>query len=73
MISPEQRAEIRRLFYAEHWRVGTIARQLHLHRGTVVRVLSQAGLPRHGAPARRSQIEPDDLDADTRGKRDKFK
>src|SRR5579883_3387032 len=25
MISAEERAEIRRLFYAEHWKVGTIA------------------------------------------------
>ena len=25
MITPAQRAEIRRLFYGEHWKVGTIA------------------------------------------------
>lgn len=31
MISPEQRAEIRRLYYAEHWRVGTIATTLGVH------------------------------------------
>jgi len=35
MISPAQRAEIRRLFYAEHWRIGTIASQLGLHAQTV--------------------------------------
>jgi transposase len=35
MISPEVRAEIRRLFYAEHWRVGTIASVLGLHHETV--------------------------------------
>ena len=29
MISPETRAEIRRYFYAEHWKVGTIAQQLY--------------------------------------------
>jgi hypothetical protein len=40
------------------WRVGTIARQLHVHHGTVARVLAQAGLPRIGPPARRSQVEP---------------
>ena len=34
MITPAQRAEIRRLFYGEHWKVGTIA-QLGLHRETV--------------------------------------
>ncbi|MFT5435257.1 MAG: hypothetical protein ACI9OJ_005974 [Myxococcota bacterium] len=27
MISAEVRTEIRRLFYAEHWKVGTIAAQ----------------------------------------------
>lgn len=31
MIAPEIRAEIRRLFYAEHWKVGTIATSLGVH------------------------------------------
>src|SRR5713226_4031824 len=31
MISPETRAEIRRYFYAEHWKIGTIARELNVH------------------------------------------
>src|SRR5437868_11350023 len=35
MISPELRARIRRLFYAEHWKVGTIAAELGVHRDTV--------------------------------------
>ncbi len=35
MIPAEQVAEIRRLFYAEHWKVGTIATQLGLHPDTV--------------------------------------
>ncbi len=35
MISEAQRAEIRRLFYAEHWRIGTIASELSLHPDTV--------------------------------------
>ena len=35
MITPAQHAEIRRLFYGEHWRIGTIATQLGLHRETV--------------------------------------
>ena len=34
MISTEQVAEIRRLFHAEHWKVGTIATQLDLHQRT---------------------------------------
>ena len=35
MITPAQRAEIRRLYYGEHWKIGTIAAQLGLHRETV--------------------------------------
>jgi IS30 family transposase len=35
MIPPAQRAEIRRLFYAEHWPVGTIATTLGVHHDTV--------------------------------------
>lgn len=35
MISPEQQARIRRLFFAEHWKVGTIATQLGLHHDSV--------------------------------------
>src|SRR5581483_7932638 len=31
MISPETRAQIRRYFYAEHWKIGTIARELNVH------------------------------------------
>lgn len=39
MIAPEIVTEIRRLFYAEHWKVGTIAAQLALHPDTVKRAL----------------------------------
>ncbi len=31
MIPPETRAAIRRYFYAEHWKIGTIARELNVH------------------------------------------
>jgi hypothetical protein len=31
MISPETRAQIRRYFYAEHWKVGTIATEPGVH------------------------------------------
>ena len=40
MISAEQRARIRRLYYAEHWKVGTIARELGVHHGTVSRAIA---------------------------------
>jgi transposase len=39
VIPPEQVVEIRRLFYAEHWKVGTIATQLGVHPDTVRSVL----------------------------------
>jgi transposase len=42
MIAPETVTEIRRLFYAEHWKVGTIAAQLDLHPDTVKRALRLA-------------------------------
>ena len=44
MISRELKAEMVRLYHAEAWRVGTIARQLRVHHGTVCRVLKQSGI-----------------------------
>jgi IS30 family transposase len=35
LIDSETRAHIRHLFYAEHWKIGTIARELGLHPETV--------------------------------------
>jgi hypothetical protein len=35
MIGEDVRAKIRRLYFAEHWKVGTIAAELGLHRDTV--------------------------------------
>jgi transposase len=57
-IPLELEAQILRYYHVEKWRVGTIARQLHVHHGTVTRVLAQAGLPRTNPPRRRSQVEP---------------
>src|SRR5258708_32594387 len=56
-IGVELEAQILRYYHVEKWRCGTIARQLHVHRGTVQRVLAQAGLPRIGAELRPSQID----------------
>jgi transposase len=39
MISPELRSRIRRLFFAEHWKIGTIAAELGVHRDTVERAI----------------------------------
>jgi hypothetical protein len=44
MISRHLEAEILRLYHAEGWRIGTLSRQLKLHRDTVRRVLAQAGI-----------------------------
>ncbi len=51
-------ARIRRLYELEHWRVGTIATQLHVHRDTVRRVLHKQGSAAAGVPLRRSLLEP---------------
>jgi len=56
-IGTELEAQILRYYHVEKWRCGTIARQLHVHRGTVQRVLAQAGLPRIGTVQRPSQID----------------
>lgn len=44
MISKEQIAAIRRLYYAEHWKIGTIAAEMSLHPETVKRALLNSSL-----------------------------
>jgi transposase len=44
MSTPEVDAEIIRLYYAEHWKIGTISAQLALHPDTVRRVLGLASV-----------------------------
>jgi hypothetical protein len=46
VVTPELRIQILRLYLGEHWCVGTIARQLHLHRDTVRRVLALSSVLR---------------------------
>src|SRR5688572_8383114 len=58
MISKELEAEILRLHHAEHWPVGTIASQLHLHHSSVRRVLERAGLSPRVVVRRSSIVEP---------------
>jgi transposase len=48
-VSKAVAAEIRRLYFAEHWKRGTIATQLGVHFDTVVRVLGSFG-PKAGSP-----------------------
>jgi transposase len=56
-IAPDLVAQILRLHAAEKWRVGTIARQLHVHRDTVRRVLACNGAPVPSSPLRPSRID----------------
>jgi len=58
VTTADTEAQILRYYHAEKWRVGTIARQLHVHHNTVRRVLAQAGLPSIDGPPRRSKIDP---------------
>lgn len=48
-VSDEKAAEIRRLYYAEHWKRGTIATQLAVHPDVVKRVIGPLG-PAPGTP-----------------------
>jgi transposase len=57
VISPEQITEIRRLFFAEHWKVGTIATALGLHPDTVRRAVGTERF-QHGQVLRPSQTDP---------------
>jgi transposase len=58
MITPDRAAEILRLYHAERWRPGTIARQLGVHHTTVRRVLVQAGQAPGLDSARPSMVDP---------------
>jgi transposase len=58
MIAPEVHARIRRLFYAEHWRVNTIAAQLGVHHDTVRRAIESERFIRPGAQIRSSALDP---------------
>src|SRR5712692_4383743 len=58
MISLLQRAEIRRLFYAEHWPIGTIADALGVHHETVSRALNRARGIHPGPQIRPSELDP---------------
>jgi len=57
MISPEQHAEIRRLFYAEHWKVGTIAAALGVHHEAVELAIEKERFCCHVRVARESQLD----------------
>ncbi len=58
MIALLQRAEIRRLFYAEHWPIGTIADALGVHHETVSRALNRDRGIHPGPQIRPSRLDP---------------
>jgi transposase len=58
MIADDVRAEIRRLFYAEHWRVGTIASELGLHASTVRHAIETERFRSSGSQPRPSALDP---------------
>ena len=57
MITPEQHAEIRRLYYGEHWKVGTIAAALSVHHDTI-----RAAIAHDTRGVRRGTCRPTTLD-----------
>lgn len=58
MITPEQHAEIRRLYFGEHWKVGTIVAHLGVHPDTVRAAIAlDTRVVRRGT-CRRSILDP---------------
>jgi len=58
MIPPELHAQIRRLFYAEHWRIDTIATTLRVHHDTVRHAVESERFLRPGLQIRPSALDP---------------
>ena len=57
MISLELRSRMRRLFYAEHWKIGTIAAELGVHHDTVEHAVEPDRFVNRNKPAP-SQLDP---------------
>ena len=58
MIDEHTTAEALRLYHAEKWRIGSIARSLGVHHTTVRRILRDEGVPAAARPTRPSKLEP---------------
>lgn len=58
MIDAAQRARIRRLFYAEHWKVGTIAAELGVHRDAVSNAIESDQFVSAGSLVRPTMLDP---------------
>jgi len=57
-ISDELEAKILRHYHAEKWKVGTIARQLHVHHSVVTRVLRTTGISKKDFSKKELLITP---------------
>lgn len=58
MITPEQHAEMRRLYYGEHWKVGTIAAALGVHHDTVRAAIAHDTQTVRRGTCRASALDP---------------
>jgi transposase len=58
VISDEQRANIRRLFFAEHWKIGTIAAELGLHHDAVHQAVNSRSFLAPVLRARAEMLDP---------------
>ena len=58
MIPPEVHARIRRLFFAEHWRIGTIATELGVHPDTVRRAIESERFNATAPKLRSTLLDP---------------
>lgn len=57
-ISPEQHARVRRLYFGEHWRVGTIAAELGIHPDAVKRAVETPRFGNRVDVAKPSMLDP---------------
>jgi len=58
MLPIEQQVRIRRLFFAEHWKVGTICAELGLHADAIKRAIESDRFNARVQPARPSMLDP---------------
>lgn len=58
MIDAALRARIRRLFFAEHWRIGTISTELGVHHDAVRNAIEADRFVRSGAQVRPTMLDP---------------
>jgi len=58
MITEELRSKIRRLYFAEHWKAGTIAAEFGCHRDTVLHAMEARSFLSETSRARAELLDP---------------